>query len=126
MQYNDPQLITTAQPAMVMRDSGAHYLSERVSERSPPQVVMHQGIPNAKNVSVGCFQIPVLLQLPGTNNANLTLLAIAEARMQPSCYKLGETTIASRRSTDGGRSWDGLVFLGPHGDGGAMGGVWTR
>jgi hypothetical protein len=88
------------------------------------KVVLHPGIPNAVNASVGCFQIPVLLQLPGTNSDNLTLMAIAEARMQSSCYKLGETTIASRRSTDGGRTWDGLVFLGPKGDLGK--GVWTK
>ena len=36
-----------------------------------------QGIPNAMNASIGCFQIPVLLQLPGAAGDNLTLLAIA-------------------------------------------------
>eukprot|EP01051_Picozoa_sp_SAG22_P012890 SAG22_NODE_1384_length_4534_cov_2.266516_4_plen_889_part_01 len=40
VQYNDPQRITTAQPAEVTWDSSG-----------PPQVVLHQGIPNAKNAS---------------------------------------------------------------------------
>eukprot|EP01050_Picozoa_sp_SAG11_P036686 SAG11_NODE_14087_length_625_cov_1.758555_1_plen_93_part_00 len=72
-----------------------------------PQRLFWPGMSSAEapNASVGCFQIPVLLQLPGAAADNLTLLAFAEARRRPSCYHVGETTIGSRRSTDGGRTW---------------------
>ena len=87
-------------------------------------LVLVPGRQPASNVTVGCFQIPLLLQLPGDAGDNRTLMAISEARKNPSCYKLGETTIAARRSTNAGSSWGPLVFVGPKGDGGSMG-PWT-